>query len=241
MILRSNVRESLRRAIIRVCEELESWQRQSPRWQGLSESDLWQELVSCILGSGVPYEQASAVVHHLRLAGLLDIGRSKDDPERFESEVARILSRPIPCADPPSPKRRYRFPLSRANHLRRTIESIYIRGASLRDILGSAPDVKEARARIISSAVGAGPKQASLFLRNIGYAADLAVLDRHILQYMNLMELTASGGSGIQSLKKYEELENTFRAHAHEMGFSVADFDIGVWVAMRVFRREIRA
>jgi len=241
MTLSSNIRENLCRAIVRVCEELESWQRQSPRWQTLSESALWRELVSCILGSGVPYEQACAVVHRLRLAGLLDIKRSKDDPERFESEVARILSRPIPSSGGPSPKRRYRFPLSRANHLRRTIESIYARGASLREILSSAPDVREARVRIISSAVGAGPKQASLFLRNIGYAADLAVLDRHVLQYMKLMELTASGESGIQSVKKYEELENTFRTHAHEMGFSVADFDIGVWVAMRVFRREIRA
>jgi N-glycosylase/DNA lyase len=237
----SETRESLRRAAIRVCEELIARRPPSRPWRGLHEGRLWTELASCILGSCVPYELASAAVRRLRSQGLFDIDRALRNLHAFEEQVATALSGPVRIVGGGASTRRYRFPFSRARHLRCTVESIYGRGSSLREILKSAADCKNARISIMSSALGAGPKQASLFLRNIGYSADLAVLDTHVLQYMRWMGLTDRAESSVQNLKTYEDLEHAFRDHVRELGFTVGEYDLAVWITMRAFRNEATA
>ena len=85
---------------------------------------------------------------------------------------------------------------------------------------------------------GFGPKQASLFLRRVGYCSDLAVLDVHVLDYLQLARGLSPSPSKLGRLSFYEEIEDTFREISVEFGYSVGCVDLATWVAMRVAKKE---
>jgi N-glycosylase/DNA lyase len=86
----------------------------------------------------------------------------------------------------------------------------------------------------VSLASGVGPKQASLFLRNVGFANDLAVLDVHVLRYMDKMDLAPAITQIVHTLEGYERIELAFCKHARDLGFPPLCFDLAVWIVMRV-------
>src|ERR1041385_3586479 len=135
-----------------------------------SEDTLWQELVACLLGSVVPFPVAQAFAEHLGGAGLLKRGQHRFQTQAYERDLAEELSTPIPVNNGTRfSNQRYRFPRLRASHIRRTAEAVFGSGGSLTELLENASDERLARQRLVASAVGIGPKQASLFLRKIGH------------------------------------------------------------------------
>jgi N-glycosylase/DNA lyase len=118
---------------------------------------------------------------------------------------------------------------------------LYAQGETIRSLLATAQEVCEARRLLASEVSGFGPKQASLFLRNIGYAADVAVLDVHVLTYMHWAGLTTAEVKSVRTVRQYETLERTFIDHACSAGFPPGRFDIAVWVVVRVAKKEHRA
>ncbi len=94
-----------------------------------------------------------------------------------------------------------------------------------------ADDDKEgqmaAREWLVQNIKGLGYKEASHFLRNIGYF-DLAILDRHIL---NLMKEDGIINEKPKSLSKkiYLEIEEKFKQLAKELGMSCAELDLYMW------------
>src|SRR3989338_7031974 len=185
MMQTENGISKLERAVSIVAEEVEKIQR-NISWNRLSEDELWYELIACMLGSGVTFEHAQGVAVSLKDSGLLDM---EDDPQladEYEEKLYSVLNSPM---HPPLRRdglgRRYRYPRVRAGYISRTAKDIYSCGESLREILESADNTTDCRSVIISRALGIGPKQASLFLRNIGYADDLAILDTHVLKFMS--------------------------------------------------------
>ena len=99
----------------------------------------------------------------------------------------------------------------------------------------------EVREWLVRHAPGLGPKQSSMFLRNAGLTLDLAVLDRHVVRYMEAIELLARGGHHTATLKDYRATESLLRGHADEFGYRVGLLDWAIWIVMRVARsrREI--
>ena len=98
----------------------------------------------------------------------------------------------------------------------------------------------DARVCIVSTAIGAGPKQASLFLRNIGCGDDLAILDMHVLRYMTWSRLaTKCANKEVHTLPGYVRTEKIFQDHAKQIGVSVANLDLAVWVVVRVIQSEL--
>jgi N-glycosylase/DNA lyase len=91
---------------------------------------------------------------------------------------------------------------------------------------------------LASEVSGLGPKQASLFLRNIGYAAHVAVLDVHVLTYMSLVGLTEVPMKSVSTVRKYEALEDAFIKHAYSFGHAPDRFDLAVWVVLRIAKEE---
>jgi N-glycosylase/DNA lyase len=83
-----------------------------------------------------------------------------------------------------------------------------------------------------------GPKQASLFLRNIGYAAHVAVLDIHVLTYMSWVGLTETPIKSVPTVPRYEALEDAFIEHAYSFGQTPDRFDLAVWVVVKVAKEE---
>jgi len=99
----------------------------------------------------------------------------------------------------------------------------------LKSILSSLAlkDQREAREWLVKNVKGLGYKEASHFLRNVGYH-DLAILDRHILNIMHdygfLKELVKP-----TKRDKYLEIEGCFRSIADKLRMSLAEVDFYMW------------
>ena len=102
---------------------------------------------------------------------------------------------------------RYPFSRVRANQIRRAAEQLCETKCTLRSYLESSRDIRAARRRLALEVSGLGPKQASLFLRNVGYGAHVAVLDVHVLTYMYWAGLTETPIASVATLRRYEALE----------------------------------
>jgi len=91
----------------------------------------------------------------------------------------------------------------------------------------------------MSVAVGIGPKQASLFLRNIGYAENLAILDTHILKYMKVVGLVPQILKTVSYSPKYEDIERILINYATKFKESLACLDTAIWIVMRSCWKEV--
>ncbi len=197
-------------------------------WISQSEDDLWRELVSCILGSRVRFEVAYAAVEKLEECKLLKARRRKRRFQKYEDDASAALSGAYPF---------YRV---RAKQLREAAERLYGRSESIHDFLKDDLDVRSARRLLIKEIAGIGPKQASLFLRNIGFNRHIAVLDVHVLRYMNWVGLTERLIMSIPTIRKYEKLEDVFIKHACSLGCTPDRFDLAIWTVLKVIREEVK-
>ncbi|MDE2664212.1 MAG: hypothetical protein OXI39_14595 [Gemmatimonadota bacterium] len=200
--------------------------RPVPVWEGHSEDDLWRELVWCILGSRVHWEVSHAALGRLGRAGLLSADRWRGGLD--EPEHATLLSL----------GRGYRFFRRTAGHIRGAAERVYDDGGSIRGLLGDGDGEDDVRRTFAAEIPGIGPKQASLYLRTIGFARRLAVLDVHVLTYLHWIGIIESGVRTINTLSRYEGLEELFMAYADKRGYSPAAFDMAVWLVVRTAKRE---
>jgi N-glycosylase/DNA lyase len=96
------------------------------------------------------------------------------------------------------------------------------------ELLKNIPkDPKEAREYLVKNIKGLGYKEASHFLRNIGYRG-LAILDRHIIN--SLYELGAIKSKDIpKSRKKYLELEEKMKEFSRKIGIDMDELDLLLW------------
>jgi N-glycosylase/DNA lyase len=78
-----------------------------------------------------------------------------------------------------------------------------------------------------------------MFLRNIGFSLDLAVIDVHVLRYLAATsDWAVPSASEVSSLKRYEMVEERFQQLAKALGTRPGYLDTAVWVVMRTLRRE---
>lgn len=212
-----------------------------PQWAEMTEDDLWRELVACILGSRVRFEAAHSAVERLGQMGLLRQSRRSSRFDQYERDLTGALSGESLAQDDATPYRRYPFFRTRANQIRRAAERLYGRRGSIRDVLDDECDPRGTRRRLASEVPGLGPKQASLFLRNIGYAAAIAILDVHVLTYMNVTGLASPAVKSVSTMRQYERLESALIGHAATLGYTPDHFDLAVWVVVKVAKEECGA
>ena len=217
---------AIEHAIRDVCSALD--ERASVSWEKHSEDDLWRGLVFCILGSRVKIEVVHAAVERMDGMRLLSDPRRNARFDQYEEDTVTALSGGYP------------FYRSRANQIRRAAEHLYSSRGSILELLNSASDARSARRLLASEVAGLGPKQASLFLRNIGYAKCIAVLDVHVLTYLSWVGVTDAPLKSVSTLGKYQALEDSFIEHACSFGCSPDQFDLAVWVVMKVAKEESR-
>jgi N-glycosylase/DNA lyase len=186
----------------------------------------------------VSFEVAGSAVEQLGRVGLLSEHRRSSRFSEYEMELELALLGVAGEGENGQACRGYPFPRLRARQIRETAEFIYGRENTIRQLLNSAGGVRQARRRLASEMSGIGPKQASLFLRNIGYSDELAVLDVHVLTYMNWVGLISGFITSIRTVEKYEETEEVFLKHARTVGLPAAYLDLAVWVVVRVVKKE---
>lgn len=236
--MKASLSNRLEAAVQKIGIELEHFQSQST-WYHLDEELLFAELVACLLGSQVAFECAQSAAQHLQENGLLCVNCKYTDPSLLAETIAFELSKPIFQPLKKSGEgRKYRYPILRSAQIAKTIDQIYVTGHSMRNLLKSCENIFEARSKLMQVASGIGPKQASLFLRNIYYSGeDVAILDSHVLHYMQILGLLRNKVN-VSNLGNYEKIERILFDYSLAVQVKLSTLDTAIWVVMRVYRRE---
>ncbi len=183
----------------RIAEFQELWDRK--------DEELFDELVFCLF---TPQSKAKAcwgAVEELKEDGTLEEGSQEEIAERIN---------------------RVRFRNNKAGYLVEVREKFGDDVARLKEKLSSFDDSRKAREWVVDNIKGLGYKEASHFLRNIGYAQDLAILDRHILR--NLIELgVIDEEPKTLTKKRYLEIEEKMKDFSDEIGIPIHHLDLLLW------------
>jgi N-glycosylase/DNA lyase len=100
--------------------------------------------------------------------------------------------------------------------------------ASLRSILRKINGDQEARQWLVEHVKGIGYKEASHFLRNIGFTRDLAILDRHILRNLHSVSAIEEIPDSL-SERRYLQIEKSMREFSKAVGIPMAHLDLLLW------------
>jgi N-glycosylase/DNA lyase len=102
------------------------------------------------------------------------------------------------------------------------------RELKIKDWIKEFEDIKGSREWLVRNIKGIGYKEASHFLRNIGFGDDLAILDRHILKNLKrrgvIDEIPKS-----MSRKKYLAIEQRMREFSQIINIPLAELDLLFW------------
>lgn len=230
----------INQAIRVMCQDVARQDLPVQNWCLMTEEELLYEVAVCTFGSQVLFEIAEAMAIRLREKNLLQSASCCKNIGQLKQNFLRALSGPLPITSNEGVQRwaRPRFKNRKALLLATTIVTVYGQSQTIHDFLCSARHAKEARKILTQRVAGFGPKQASLFLRRVGYSSDLAVLDVHVLDYLRLASGLSLSPNKLGQLHFYEEVEDIFREVAVEFGHPVGCVDLAMWVTMRVAKRE---
>lgn len=222
--------------ILALCEEVDKIDAPINSWQDCSEDELLYEVAFCIFSSQTLYEVSVAATDRLKELNLFRSDSAVKLPVSVYEELVREAFEERLYVKVNGVERmvalRFRNRLS--SLLAATVENIYGKKLSIRGILESAVSARHARELMIRSVIGFGPKQASLFLRRVGYCANLAVLDTHVVDYIKLANGTDIKPNFLSRLTSYEKIEVEFRNIAENFGYTVGCVDLAMWITMRV-------
>ncbi|MEA5099184.1 MAG: hypothetical protein VB011_01535 [Bacteroidales bacterium] len=200
-------------------------------WRNKLECDLLSELVLCILSSNIKYEVA--LLYTIKLKDEEYIKKAINN-ELEVKQLYKCLLEPISINENLI---RYRFPKSKSEQLFKTIKNIYGNKRTIKEILINAETSSEARNSLISICVGMGYKQSSMFLRNIGFCFDLAIIDTHIIDYLKLVDVLPSEIGDI-SKSTYLKIESLYSKYAKSKQFDINKLDVAIWNVMKVYKTE---
>ena len=163
--------------------------------------ELFKELCFCILTANFSAERCMRIQQEIG-DGFLTLS---------EGELARELRR-----------LGHRYPESRARYI---VEARWI-ADKLREVIESFGSQLELRDWLAKSIKGLGYKEASHFLRNIGFT-DLAILDFHILNLLASYGIVEKPRS--LTRRRYLEIEGKLREIARSLGLTLAELDLYLW------------
>lgn len=231
--------EAINRTIRELCAEVMETETPPTHWRTLTGEDILHEAVTCIFGSQMVFEVALAAANRIREDGFLGNPNSVSRKSDRGKAITKSLSVPLWVEVNGRPRKVLpRFKNRLSTLLTKTLSTLQDRRTSLQKILHSARSAGHARVMLIQTVSGFGPKQASLFLRRVGYSNEFAVLDTHILDYLKLARGIELKQGQLSRLSAYERVEDEFRQMAGEFGYPVGCLDLAMWVTMRVAKRE---
>lgn len=232
-------RLAIDRTIRQMCAEVKNLNDEGTDWKVLSEEALFYEIAVCIFGSQMLYEHALAMADFVKGQGMLCKSVCVADFKQYTKNLTAMLSKSLEITkDGRTRKITPRFKNRLPKLLSETAQNIYGNGLTIKHILFLATDSLHARELLVHNISGFGPKQASLFLRRVGYCSELAILDTHILDYLKLAAGIKLKPSALARLKWYENVESEFKRISEDFGYSVGCVDLAMWITMRVAKRE---
>lgn len=165
-----------------------------------SSDDLFNELCFCVLTANFNAEKCIKIQREI----------GEEFLTLSEEELAKKLA-----------EFGHRYPNTRAKYIS---ESAKYKD-SLKNIIQSS-DSKELREWLVKNIKGFGYKEASHFLRNIGFD-DYAIIDFHIIDILVRYNLIKRPKS--LSKKRYLEIEDALKDIARKLDFSLAELDLYLW------------
>ena len=213
---RNFAEELLRLYHERFREEIEERIEEFKRlWREASDERLYMEAVFCLL---TPQSRAAScwrAVEELAEKELLF--------SDYEEKIAEVL------------KGRVRFHNTKARNVV-LLKHVFSNGGRLnvRRLISSFGDPKAARDFLVGKVRGYGMKEASHFLRNIGYGLDLAIIDRHIVKNLYAAGIIDEIPKTITK-KTHLELEAAFHDFSRLLGIPSAHLDLLLWARQTGF------
>ena len=172
---------------------------------------LREMVISAAIGSGVRYDLASSMAKTL-----------VEDPSSQQIELV---------------SQRHRFP----NQTKARLNALLADQASMLDATIAwldRPQCVFRNRRLMTELVpGLGPKQSSFLFSCTGYGQEIAVLDRHILKYLQLIGVTVLSKMP-SSWKKYEEIETKFLSYSARNDIRADALDLAIWITMKATGRR---
>jgi len=99
---------------------------------------------------------------------------------------------------------------------------------NIKDTLNSFENDETAREWIVQNVKGIGFKEASHFLRNIGYK-NVAIIDFHIIDLLAKNNLIEKPKSKSLTKKRYIEIENLLKELAEKTNTNLGELDLYLW------------
>ena len=177
-------------------------------WKEADEKRLFQELIFCILTPQSKAKNAWKAVSSLYESGILFNATS----EKISNELNIV-----------------RFKNNKARYIIDT-RNLFANsdGFKIRKLLNDAGDVFEKRKWLVKNVNGIGYKEASHYLRNIGFVENIAILDRHILKNLKIYNVINEIPKSI-SEKKYYEIENKMKGFSKKIEIPIEYLDFILW------------
>ena len=166
-----------------------------------SSNEIFKELCFCLLAANFNAERSILIQQKIG-DGFLTMS---------EEELAEELK-----------KLGHRYPKTRAKYIveaRRCKDRIW-------EMVRPPNDARALRDWLVKEIRGLGYKEASHFLRNIGYT-DLAILDFHILAILSRYGLIRKPKT--LTRRRYLEIEEKLRSLAERAGLTLAELDLYLW------------
>jgi len=201
----------------------------------MSEHELWREMSLCILSANTLFETAVSAIKSLDERGLLQELRLRPDRHTYRL-VFQTLNSPIFLPLRSDGRfRKYRFPKTKSKQLLAAAEALYGQGGfgGIRAILSSVSSERDARETLRSTIPGIGMKEASHFLRNIGFARTLAIIDVHVRRFIHATLGIGEWPLRVTGMRDYQLLENLIQTIAESNGLNLPLFDLAIWQCYR--------
>jgi len=180
-------------------------------WQ--DEDRVFAELIFCLLTP-----QSKAVACNACANELLKIG-----PENWNLKLIENVL-----------KGKSRFYRMKAKAIMEAKKLFFHKGKPMiKEILqkqGIEQEKFKTRIWLVKNVRGLGMKEASHFLRNIGFYENIAIIDRHILKNMKRYGIVKEIPKAL-TMKKYLELEQRLRAFSARIGIPMEELDLLFWAA----------
>lgn len=175
----------------------------------LSDEELFGELCFCLLTPQSKAKSCWRAVEKLKETGLLYSG----SPEEIKKWLAAV-----------------RFNENKSKYIveARKLFADENGNMSIKNKLNALGNPAAMRLWLVEHVKGYGLKEASHFLRNIGFGDDIAILDRHILKNLAKNGVIDEIPKSIP-LKKYFEIEEKMRRFALEIGIPFSHLDLLWW------------
>lgn len=101
------------------------------------------------------------------------------------------------------------------------------RFSNIRDIVTDISDDRKAREWLVENIMGLGYKEASHFLRNVGYDG-LAILDRHVLRIMGEHKMIDEVPKAL-TRRRYLDYEARLQSFASQLDMPLSKLDLYLW------------